>query len=168
MLTKRHIAAAVLTALTGLGSAQLADANATGTIVVSVTIQAACTVATNPLSFGTVTAGTASVVQNSAAFTVTCPTGQAYNVGLLTTNTGGANGTGNLKSGGGTNIGYQLFSNSTYTTAWGNTVGTNTVGGTGTGAAVSMTVYGQIPAGNILGTDAAGLYQDNVTVTVFY
>jgi spore coat protein U-like protein len=167
MLSKRHIAAAVLMTLTGVGSVELADANTTGTFLVSVTIQAACTLVTNPLNFGTVTAGTSNVVQNNAALQVTCPTGQAYSVGLLTTNTGGANGTGNLKNGA-TNIGYQLFSNTGYTTVWGNTQGTNTVAGTGSGAIQTLTVYGQIPAGNILAADGAGSYTDNVTVTVFY
>jgi spore coat protein U-like protein len=167
MLMKRHIAAAALMALTGVGSVDLADANTTGNFQVSVTIQAACTLTTNPLSFGTVTAGTSNVVQNNVNLSVTCPTGQAYNVGLLTTNTGAANGTGNMKLGA-TTIGYQLFSNAGFTTPWGNTQGTNTVAGVGNGAAQALPVYGQIPAGNILAADAAGLYTDIVTVTVFY
>jgi len=166
MLAKRHIAAAVLTALAGLGSGELADANATGTFQVSVTIQATCTIATNALSFGTATAGQAGQVTANTTFSVTCPNALAYTIGLQSLNAGGNVGLGSMKNGGNA-IAYNLYQNSTNTTPWGNTA-PNLVGGTGTGAAVSSTVYGLIGAGAIAAADPAGSYTDTVTVTVFY
>jgi spore coat protein U-like protein len=60
---------------------------------------------------------------------------------------------------------YSLYSDSGRATVWGNTVGTNTVAGTGNGASQSYTVYGRAPAQT---TPAAGTYTDTVTVTVTY
>jgi len=48
---------------------------------------------------------------------------------------------------------------------WGNTVGTNTVAGTGNGASQSYTIYGQVPPQN---TPTPAVYTDTVTVTVTY
>jgi spore coat protein U-like protein len=48
---------------------------------------------------------------------------------------------------------------------WGNTVGTDTVAATGSGAAQSYTVYGRITAQT---TPAPGTYTDTITVTVTY
>jgi len=48
---------------------------------------------------------------------------------------------------------------------WGNTIGTNTVASTGTGAAQSFTVYGRIPSQT---TPAPATYTDTITVTVTY
>jgi spore coat protein U-like protein len=62
-------------------------------------------------------------------------------------------------------LGYKLFSNSGYTTNWGNTVGTDTVAGIGTGTAQSLSVYGQLPAGQFV---RPGSYTDTVIATVTY
>jgi spore coat protein U-like protein len=51
------------------------------------------------------------------------------------------------------------------TSNWGQTVGTDTVSSTGTGAVQSFTVYGQVPAQS---TPAPGAYSDTITVTVTY
>ncbi len=56
------------------------------------------------------------------------------------------------------------FANSGYTTVWGNTIGTNTVTGTGTGAAQSFTVYAQNTNANF----TPDSYADTVGVTVTY
>jgi spore coat protein U-like protein len=62
-------------------------------------------------------------------------------------------------------LGYSLFSNSGMTTNWGQTVGVDTVAGTGTGVAQPLTVYGQIPTGT---APAADGYFDTITATVTY
>jgi spore coat protein U-like protein len=166
MLMKRHITAAVLTALACLGSADLADANATGTFAVSITIVGTCTIVTNPLAFGTVSTGTSNAANASANLSVTCPTGLAYNIGLQSNNAGGSGGGGLMKSGALT-LAYNLYQNSTDTTPWGNTVGTNTVAATGNNAAQTQVVYGQVTQANANAATAAS-YTDTVTVTVFY
>jgi spore coat protein U-like protein len=58
-----------------------------------------------------------------------------------------------------------MFSNSTRTANWGQTVGTDTVTGTGNGAAQALTVYGQVTAGQFV---APGAYSDTITATVTY
>jgi spore coat protein U-like protein len=60
---------------------------------------------------------------------------------------------------------YQLFSNSGYTTNWGNTVGTDTLAGTGNGTTQPLTVYGQIPAQQLA---TPGSYTDTIIVSVTY
>jgi spore coat protein U-like protein len=61
-------------------------------------------------------------------------------------------------------LSYQLYSDSGLTTVWGNTSGTG-VGVTGTGAAVSTTVYGSVAAGQNVPT---GSYADTVAATVTF
>jgi spore coat protein U-like protein len=60
---------------------------------------------------------------------------------------------------------YSLYQDSGHATVWGNTIGTNTVTGTGTGIAQTLTVYGQIPATQYA---APGAYTDTVNVTLTY
>jgi spore coat protein U-like protein len=62
-------------------------------------------------------------------------------------------------------VSYSLYSNAARTTNWGNTVGTDTVAGTGTGSNQSYTVYGSVPAQT---TPAPATYTDTITVTVTY
>jgi spore coat protein U-like protein len=62
-------------------------------------------------------------------------------------------------------ISYSLFSNAGRTTNWGNTVGTDTVASTGTGASQSFTVFGRVPPQT---TPAPATYTDTITVTVTY
>lgn len=66
-------------------------------------------------------------------------------------------------SGPGANLSYALFQDSGRSTNWGNTFGTDTVAGTGTGSAQSMTVYGRLFSGQFT---TAGFYSDTVVATV--
>jgi spore coat protein U-like protein len=166
LIAKRHIAAAVAAALVGIGSADLAHANTTGTFAVTITIVASCTVSTNPLAFGTASTGTSNPANANTTLSVTCPTGVAYNIGLQSQNAGGSGGAGQMNNGG-AHLVYNLYQNAAYTTAWGNTVGTNTVAATGTNAAQTQTVYGQVAQAAVSGA-STGNYTDTVTVTVFY
>ena len=62
-------------------------------------------------------------------------------------------------------IAYQLYSNAGLSAVWGNTVGTNTVTGTGNGGTQNLTVYGNVP---VQATPSPGSYSDTVTVYVYY
>ena len=62
-------------------------------------------------------------------------------------------------------LGYKLFRDSGRTLNWGNTVGTDTVSGTGNGIAQLLTVYGQVPAGQF---PRPGNYADTITATITY
>jgi len=163
----RHITAAVLTALAGLSSTDLADANATGTFTVSISIVGTCTVVTNPLAFGTVSTGTSNAANANANLAVTCPSGLPYNIGLQSVNAGGSGGAGIMKSGTTLSLAYNLYQNAANTTPWGNTVGTNTVALTGGGVPQTQVVYGQVTQANANAATAAS-YSDTVRVTVFY
>lgn len=101
---------------------------------------------------------------------VTCTNTTPYNVGL---SAGGATGatvtarkmTGTTGLATGVLLGYGLFTDSGHVTNWGNTIGTDTVTGTGSGAAQALTVYGEIPASELV---APGSYSDTITATVSY
>jgi len=64
---------------------------------------------------------------------------------------------------GANSVAYQLYRDSGRTQVWGNTVGTDTVAGTGTGSAQPLTVYAIVPAQT---TPPAGTYTDTVVVSV--
>ncbi len=64
----------------------------------------------------------------------------------------------------------QLFTDAARTTNWGQTIGTDTVTGTGAGFAVAnavaLNVYGRVPDTVANQSVPAGNYTDTVTVTV--
>jgi spore coat protein U-like protein len=118
------------------------------------------------MAFGTLNqlGGTASDSQTNV--TVTCTPGVSYNVGLDM----GANAMGGVRrmaaALGGEAVPYALYTNASRTTAWGNTVGTNTVAGTASLLPSTLTVYGRV--GGDAGLVPAGVYADLVTVTVTF
>jgi spore coat protein U-like protein len=140
-------------------------ATATATMTVQMTITATCLVnSASTLNFGTQGVLSANVDQTST-IQVTCTNTTPYNIGLnVGTGTGATVATRKLTSGA-TTVNYTLYSNSTRTTLWGNTVGTDTSAATGNGAAQSYTVYGRVPP---QAAPAPGTYTDTITVTVTY
>jgi spore coat protein U-like protein len=140
-------------------------ATATSTFTVSITLAATCTVASpNTLDFGTQGILSANVDQTTT-FTVTCTNTTTYNVGLDAGLGSGATVATRKMTGGAATVNYTLYSNPGRTTIWGNTVGTDTVAGTGNGAAQTLTVYGRVPSQT---TPAPATYTDTITVTVTY
>ena len=135
------------------------------TFTVSTDVQTVCGVSATPLNFGAYTGTAAS--NATSIITVQCNNLTAYNVGLNAGTSTGATVTTRGMTGptGSLPLPYFLYSDSTRTTNWGDTVGTDTVPGTGTGAAQNLTVYGQIPIGQ---THQAGAYSDTITVTVTF
>jgi spore coat protein U-like protein len=146
----------------GLGCGLLPQ-TATTTFNVTAAVPTTCTVAANNLNFGTV--GLLAVNTGSTTtLSPVCTNGTPYNVGL---NQGlnGSSVTTRQMNAGSALVNYSLYSNSGRTTNWGNTVGTDTVAGTGTGSAQSLTVYGRIPPQT---TPAPGTYNDTIVVTLTY
>ena len=138
-------------------------ATASSTIAVSATVLSFCTIAALPLAFGNYSSTSTSA---STSITVACTSGTTYNVGLDAGLGTGATVAARKMTFGGTNtLEYGLFSNAGATTVWGNTVGTNTLSGTATGLPQILTVYGNIPAGQLV---APGAYLDTVTATITY
>jgi spore coat protein U-like protein len=140
-------------------------ATSTATMTVQMTITATCTVnSATTLNFGTQGVLSTNVDQTST-IQVTCTNTTPYNIGLdAGAGTGATVATRKMTSGANT-VNYTLYSNSTRTTVWGNTVGTDTAAATGNGSAQSYTVYGRVPP---QAAPAPGTYTDTITVTVTY
>ncbi|MGD0890974.1 MAG: spore coat U domain-containing protein [Terracidiphilus sp.] len=136
---------------------------ATTTFSVTATIASTCSVSATNLAFGTYTR---TLVRATSTISVNCTDLAPYNVGLNAGAAAGATVTNRSMTGPNSALlPYQLFSNAGYTTNWGNTVGTDTLAGTGNGATQLLTVYGQISAAEFT---AQGNYTDTITVTVTY
>lgn len=136
---------------------------ATSHFNVKTTVQKACNVAATALNFG---AYAKALINATSTISVTCTNTTTYNAGLNAGTATGATVTNRSMTGpGGTLLGYKLFSNSGSTINWGNTVGTDTVAGTGSGVVQSLTVYGQLPANQNV---RPGSYSDTITVTLTF
>ncbi len=137
----------------------------TTTFPVQLTITSACAInSASTLNFGSQGVLTAAVNQTST-IQVQCTNTTPYNIGLDAGAATGATVTTRKMTSGGATVGYALYSDAGRTTNWGNTVGTDTVSGSGSGVSQSYTVYGQVPAQS---TPAAATYTDTITVTVTY
>jgi spore coat protein U-like protein len=138
-------------------------ATVTTSFGVTATVQANCLVSATNLAFGTYTGAAAT---STSAVSVTCTNSTAYNVGLSSGLATGATVTTRQMTGPGSALlGYALFSDAGRTVNWGQTIGTDTVTGTGNGSAQSITVYGQATAGQFV---TPGAYTDTITATVTY
>jgi len=98
--------------------------------------------------------------------TIVCTPGTAYTVSLdAGTGAGSTITDRRMASAGGGSLKYQLFRNAARTENWGNTPGTDTKGGTGTGTNTPYTIYARLPA---QAAPAVGSYTSTVTATVTY
>jgi spore coat protein U-like protein len=150
-------------------AATYSNGTATATFTVSLTLQANCTISANPLNFGTNGVLTTALNQQTTV-AVDCTNTTPYNVGIDGGTVSGSTVTNRLLAGTAsgntsTTVGFQLYQDSGHTTVWGNTQGTNTVGGTGSGSVQTLAVYGQIP---IQATPRPDTYQTTVTATVYF
>jgi spore coat protein U-like protein len=170
-LSRAVIAAGALAALVTLPGLSAAAVYSTGTNTsnfdVTLKILANCVIAANPLDFGQSQGVLASAVTVNTTINVTCSNTTLYNVGLNAgTGTGSTTAT-RYMSGTGGNTGtvqFNLFQTAGATN-WGNSQGTDTLSGTGTGVAQALTVYGQIPAQS---TPAPDSYKSTITATVYF
>ena len=158
------VAAVGTVCLLTFANASLASTT-TSTFTSQITLNTSCTInSASNLNFGSQGVLTAAVNQTSTV-QVQCTNTTPYNIGLDAGTGTGATVAARLMTSGGNTVTYSLYEDPAHTTVWGNTVGTNTVAGTGSGASQSYTVYGQVPAQT---TPAPGTYTDTVTVTVTY
>jgi spore coat protein U-like protein len=143
----------------------LNDEQTTSTsFTVTATVLTTCTVSATNLNFGSV-ASLSSNVDVSSSITARCTNGTPYNLGLNAGSGSGATVANRKMTNGATTVNYSLYSNTSRTTVWGNTVGTDTVAGTGTGNNQVLTVYGRVPTQT---TPAPATYTDTVTLTATY
>jgi spore coat protein U-like protein len=130
---------------------------------VTATVQPSCLISTTALNFGVYARA---LVNATSTVTVTCTNSTTFNVGLNAGVGSAATVTSRkITSPASATLKYSLFRNSARTQNWGNTVGTDTVAGTGNGAAQSITAYGQMAAGQ---SGNPAVYTDTITATVTY
>lgn len=137
--------------------------SATTSFTVMAIIQATCTIAANPLNFGNYAGA---LIDSSTIISVTCTKSANYSLGLSSGLSSGATVTTRKMTGPSSSLlNYKLFRDSGYTANWGNTVGTDTVAGTGNGTSQTVTVYGRVPANQFV---RPGSYTDTIVATLSY
>ncbi len=119
-----------------------------------------CSAYASGISFGSYYG---SVVNITGTITVTCTSGQAYDIALNAGLASGATITSRSMQNGAALLGYKMFSDSARTINWGNSSSTGWVAGTGNGSAQQYTIYAQIPAGE---TGALQTYTDSPTASI--
>jgi spore coat protein U-like protein len=138
---------------------------ASTTFRVSARVEAVCEVTATDLAFGTYTAQGGTPLQGTTLLRATCTPGSTYNVGLNAGTSPGATVNARKMVSGAQVLNYQLYRDSARSQIWGDTTGTDTVTGVGTGIAQDHTVFGAVPAAQVV---PAGDYQDTITVRVYY
>jgi len=146
------------------GSCNTLSSTATTTFNVTATVPTTCSVATNNLNFGT----TGVLTANTDATTTVapdCTNGAPYRIGLDGGLSGATDPTQREMTKAAESVLYGLYRDAARSLPFGNTSGTNTLAGTGTGLAQSATVYGRIAPQS---TPSPGTYNDTIVVTVTY
>lgn len=164
MKFNKNILTAALLTIGGFAAVS-ANAAETANFGIQATITETCNVdAGSDIDLGNIVAGvTGTTGETATAIKVNCSNLTAYNLGLTTLNNGVMLG-GNE---GAEAIPYQMFSDSSNSTLWGNTVGTDTVTGTGDGMLTipkEHTLYIKADATDV----SQGTYTDTINVTVTY
>ena len=124
---------------------------------VTTNIQPECAISATNLVFGDYTQAQ---LDGQSQISLTCTTGTTWNVGLNAGNFPGATVTTRRMSGpGNSSLLYSLYQNPARTLNWGNTIGSDTVSGIGTGGVQTLPVYGRVPATQSVGP---GGYVDTI------
>jgi len=159
-----NCAAALAAGLAVICPTLLWAATKTATFNVTAQIIADCTITVSNLDFGNVPLLTATV-SGQTNISVTCTNGSGYNVGLDAGNAAGSTITNRIMKSGANSLQYKLCSDSARTVNWGNTVGTDTVAGTGNSTAQTLPIYGLLP---VQTTPPVGAYTSMVTATITF
>ena len=160
------------TLLVGLGAAvvaagaplsQASAATATTTFSVTAEVVTTCNITATNMAFGNYSGV---LLNSTATLEATCSTGTPYTIGLNAgTGTGATIALRKMRGPAIEELNYTLSQDSAHTINWGDTIGTDTVPGTGNGAAQPHTVFGQIPGSQFI---QSGAYSDTITVTLTF
>ena len=157
--------AAFFFAMCATAPAALAQTTTTDTFQVTATVLSVCSVTATDLAFGNYDATSGTPDDAQSAVTATCTSGETYDIGLdVGTGTGATYAVRRMTNGANT-LNYSLFRNAGRTNVWGESIGVDTVAGTGNGSPQNIDVYGRIPVGQYV---AAGAYSDSILVTLTY
>jgi spore coat protein U-like protein len=128
---------------------------------------ATCNLSTTPLDFGTLSGLTTAQVA-TGQIGITCTRNANYTISLSNGINGGAGPTARRMvsiSSPGSAITYGVYRDASHVQPWGQTIGSDTVSGVGTGLQQNIVAYGYLPA---QGNPAPASYSDTVVVTVSY
>lgn len=140
-------------------------ATATTTFPVTATVLNSCLVAATSLVFGNYNPSLGTALDATNTVTATCTLGSAFNIGLGVGIGSGASVSSRKMTFGGNLLNYTLYSDSSRSTIFGETIGTDTIAITAASLPTTLTVYGRIFGGQ---NEPAGAYVDTVNVTLTY
>lgn len=156
-------------------STQAQAGAASGSFVVSASVQAICQMSATAIDFGTYIPGNGTTLKANSTISIQCTSGT--NAPTLALNAGASGGSmaNRLMAGpGGAKLQYNLYTSSSYGTVFGDGTGGSstlpvTVGASSFTTPVHVTVYGEFldSAANRIAA-AAGTYTDTVTATLTY
>lgn len=150
---------AALAALFGVARAD----EDTDSFTVSATVLATCEIAANDLAFGAYDPVAAAHLDAATTLSVTCTNGTPYTVALDLGGGLGATTAARRMINGADTLNYTLYRDAARTQLWGQTIGVDTLAGTGAGSAATINLYGRVP---MLQTAPSGAYEDTITVKV--
>jgi len=172
----RQFTCIAISSAAGLLAAVLAGGvqagNSTGILTATITIKSNCHLtATSEVSFGTVDPTTPSNVSGAGSISVACTKGTTISSIVLNQGNNFGGSTRRMSDGTGDFVAYELYTDSSHTTLWGDN--TSGIGGalasgftasSSAGAAQSFSVYGLVRANAV--DVPANTYNDTVNVTV--
>ena len=142
-------------------------ATAGGSLNVTATVTANCTVSTTALAFGNVNTINGSNVDGAGALSIVCTNGTGWTAAADVGSGSGASFSSRRMEAGSDQLSYNLFTDAGFANVWGDgSASTSTIGGTGSGSAQAVTIYGRVGSGQT--TVPVGSYADTVAVTVTY
>jgi spore coat protein U-like protein len=143
---------------------QQTNTHVTTTYTVTAMVQATCTISATALNFGIYTGV---LLNGISTITAQCTNTTPYRIGLSAGKAVGATAATRKMTGpNGALQSYGLFLDSAHSANWGITDADDSPSQTGNGRAQSITVYGQVPAGQALNTP--GSYNDTIVATLTY
>jgi spore coat protein U-like protein len=143
-----------------------AQQTAQTTFRVSTRVNAVCDITAANLDFGVYSAQGGTPLQGTTLLRATCTPNTSYQIGLNEgTSPGATVNQRKMVSATANALNYQLYSDSARSSIWGNTSGTDTVTGVGTGLAQDHTVFGAVPAAQVVPAEE---YADTITVRIYY
>ena len=149
------------------GAAAYSNGSKTINFDVTMKIIADCTIAANPLDFGQAQGVLNAAVNVNTTLNVTCTNTTPYNIGLNAGTGTGSSTSARLMSGTAGNsstVAFNLYQ-AAGSTNWGNTQGTDTKSGVGSGVSQIITVYGNVPA---QATPQPDTYKSTITATIYF
>lgn len=160
--------AAVVGSLALLGSVGANAATATATFQVTATVASSCLVSATELAFGSITPTEADTdLSKTSTISVTCSNTHPYTVNVGFGANGGTEANRFMKnSANADKLAYNIYTEAARTNVLGDGSGvTKNVPMVGTGAAQTITVYGNLKQNQFV---SAGTYADTLTVNVAY